>query len=183
MMKTPTLVSLALLAALSSCGDTQELYTRAYARLYFDNFTHNDPTLATAMTAHAGAFVTITASANQFRFVSNQGLSSVANITAIDTQQGFVLGMNGALIVGYGASVDATFYAYDRECPNCFSPDALPRRSYPIAVSEFGIGTCARCHRQYDLNNGGLVSSGDAGKKLSRYYATTTGPYGMLSVQ
>ncbi|MBM6993997.1 MAG: hypothetical protein I3J02_12180 [Prevotella sp.] len=182
-MKPLPLLSLSLLLALCSCGDTQSLYSQAYCRLYFDNSTHNDATLATAMTAYSGAFVTITASGSQFVFASNQGLSSKVNMTAVDVQRGYVLGMNGGIIVGYGTSADGTFYAYDRECPNCFDVDALPVKSYKLSVNEFGIATCSNCHRQYDMNNGGIVSSGDAGNKLSRYYATTTGPYGMLNVQ
>ncbi len=182
-MKPLHLLPLSLLLVLCSCGDTQELYSRAYCRLFFDNSTHNDATLATAMTPYSGAYTTITASGKQFSFSNNQGLSSTVNMTAVDVQRGYVLGMNNGIIVGYGSSTDGTFAAYDRECPNCFSPDALPVRSYKLSVNEFGIATCSNCHRQYDLNNGGIVSSGDPGKKLSRYYATTTGPYGMLSVQ
>lgn len=181
-MFKPLLTLLAAVAVLASCGDTQELYSRAYARLVFDNATHNDATLATAMTQYAGAFVTISASGKQFVFESNQGLSSRVNMTAVDVQRGYVLGYNGGIIVGYGLSPDGTFYAYDRECPNCFDPNALPVRSHKIAVDERGIGSCATCHREYDLNNGGIVSKGDAGDKLTRYRATTGGAYGVLNV-
>jgi nitrite reductase/ring-hydroxylating ferredoxin subunit len=169
--------------ALSACGDTQDLYVKGRCRLYFDNTTHNDATLATAMTPYSGAFVTITAQNSQFVFTSNQGLSSKVNMTAVDTQRGYILGMNNGIIVGYGSSVDGTFFAYDRECPNCYDGNSFSTRSYKISVNEFGIGTCANCQRQYDLNNGGIVSKGDAGNKLSRYYATTTGSYGKLNIQ
>ena len=183
MTKTLKTLCLCVLMALSACGDTQDLYVKGRCRLFFDNTTHNDATLATAMTPYSGAFVTITAQNSQFVFTSNQGLSSKVNMTAVDTQRGYILGMNNGIIVGYGSSVDGTFFAYDRECPNCYDGNSFSTRSYKISVNEFGIGTCANCHRQYDLNNGGIVSKGDAGNKLSRYYATTTGSYGKLNIQ
>lgn len=172
-----------LTMGLAGCDKAEDLYSDARAFLYFNNATHNDATLATAMTRYSGAFVTITARDRRFYFVSNKGLRSEVNMTAIDTQRPMVLGFNNGLIVGYGTSVDGEFYAYDRECPNCFSPNALPVRSYPVAVDDFGRGSCAHCGRGYDLNNGGFVSSGDAGRKLTRYRATTTGPMGSLTVQ
>lgn len=181
-MKKPLLALLAAVAVVASCGDTQELYSRTYARLVFDNATHSDATLATAMTRHAGVFVTITTSGKQFVFESNQGLKSRANMTALDERRGYVLGMNGGLIVGYGLSADGTFYAYDRECPNCFDPNNLPVRSYKVTVDNRGIGTCTNCHREYNLYEGGMVNKGDPGNKLTRYRATTTGPYGVLNV-
>lgn len=94
MTKTLKTLCLCVLMALSACGDTQDLYVKGRCRLYFDNTTHNDATLATAMTPYSGAFVTITAQNNQFVFTSNQGLSSKVNMTAVDTQRGYILGMN-----------------------------------------------------------------------------------------
>ncbi len=168
--------------ALTACGDTENLYSSAYCRLTFDNSTHNDATLASAMTpTSGGVFVTITASGTTFSFSSNQGLSSTTAMTALEQQRGFSLGYNNGIIVGYG-TVDNTFYCYDRECPNCFDPEALPVKSYKITVNTFGIASCSTCHRKYDCNSGGLVSDGDAGTKLTRYRATTTGPYGVLTI-
>jgi hypothetical protein len=181
-MKRIFIILLGITTLFSGCGDTEELYSRQYCRLFFDNSVHNDPTLATAMTPNSGAFVTITASGKRFTFTSNQGLESTVNMTAREEQLGYVLGMNNGIIVGYGTSIPSSFYAYDRECPNCFDINALPVRSYKLSVSEFGIATCATCHRQYDMNNGGIVSQGDDGKKLERYYATTTGAYGKLNI-
>jgi nitrite reductase/ring-hydroxylating ferredoxin subunit len=171
------------LVTLGSCDDAENLYVTNVAHFFFDNSTHNDATLAPAMTPHGGTFATVTLKNRRLYFTNNQGLSSEVNLTAPDVQRYPKLGYNYSIIVGYGNSVDGTFYAYDRECPNCFSPTAIPVRSYPVSVDEFGKGKCAHCGRSYDLNSGGFVSDGDAGKKLTRYYATTTGPYGTLSVQ
>lgn len=171
-----------LVGLLAACGPTEEQYSRSYCRLYFDNGIRNDPTLAAAMTRHSGVFVTISIVGKQFVFASNQGVSSRCDILAMDERRRYVLGQNNGIIVGYGMSTDAIFYAYDCECPNCFDLNALPRRSYKLAVNEFGIATCGTCKRQYDLNNDGIVRSGSAGKKLTRYRATTTGPYGVLNI-
>ncbi len=180
-MRIPPVLLLAATLAFTAC-DTESLYSSAYCRLYFDNSTHNDATLAGAMTPYGGIFTTITASNSTFTFTNNQGAQSTCNMTAVEQQRGFSLGYNNAIIVGYGSGADGVFYCYDRECPNCFDPDAMPIRSKPISVNEFGIGSCSVCSRKYDLNNGGIVSDGDAGTKLTRYHATTTGPYGILSI-
>ena len=75
-----------------------------------------------------------------------------------------------------------TFYAYDLECPNCFDPNYIPVRSKPLSISVNGLATCNLCKRQYDMNNGGIVSKGEGGKKMTRYRAATTGPLGVMSV-
>ena len=73
------------------------------------------------------------------------------------------------------------FYAFDGECPNCFSPDAIPVKSRPLTLSTSGMASCAVCHRQYNLNTGGNVASGDNGRKLNRYHASCA-PDGTVSV-
>lgn len=176
---------------LSACGDTQSEFSAAPCSLYFDNQTHNDATLAAAMTPLSGIFVTITTTsksgAQYFVFTNNQGHSSQVVFDAKDKQRQragqLILGLNGAIIVGYGFSTSQTFYAYDRECPNCFDSNALPQRSYPLKVNSGGIASCSNCHRTYDLNNGGIIASGNGGKKMTRYPSVTTGAYGVLSVR
>lgn len=177
---------LCILTALSvSCNHVQEEYSRQSCYLVFDNSTHNDPTLAGGMTRYTGIFVTITTGnmggAPAFFFRSNQGTASEQVFNAIDRRRSIILGMNGGLIIGYG-TLSGEFYAFDRECPNCFDLNQFPIRSRPLSVNEAGLASCATCKRQYNLNNGGVVSSGNAGKKMIRYYASTTGPYGILSV-
>lgn len=175
---------------LSACGDAESEFSTAPCSLYFDNQTHNDATLAAAMTPLSGIFVTITTTsksgAQYFVFTNNQGRSSQVVFDAKDKQRRqagqLILGMNGAIIVGYGFSTSQTFYAYDRECPNCFDSNA-PLHSYPLKVNNIGIASCSNCHRTYDLNNGGIIASGNGGKKLTRYPVVTTGAYGLLSVR
>lgn len=186
-MKHLLYILLLLTALLGSCGEVTDEYSRYPCYLVVDNSLHNDATLASAMTSHAGVFVTVTimtqSGAKYFVFKSNQGTETKTVFYAIDQRRQFILGQNGALIVGYGFSIDGTFYAYDRECPNCFDPNAIPMRSHPLTVSDQGFATCATCHRQYNLNNGGIIAQGDPGKKMTRYHASTTAPDGVLSVQ
>uniref|UniRef100_A0AB33JCE0 Rieske domain-containing protein n=1 Tax=Prevotella sp. GTC17260 TaxID=3236796 RepID=A0AB33JCE0_9BACT len=172
---------------LTTACNSQHEYSNYPCYVVIDNSVHQDAVLAQAMTPYSGVFATLTITthggAQYFRFVSNQHTSSESIFNAIDSRRSFQLGMNGAIIVGFGNSVDATFYAYDRECPNCFDPDAIPLRSKPLSVGSTGIATCPVCHRKYDLNNGGLVVGGNPGNKLQRYPASSTGPLGVLSVR
>ena len=173
--------------AVVACVDTQNEFTSRHCYLVIDNATHQDATLASAMTPYSGVFVTITLAnhggAQYFRFQSNQQTSSESIFNAIDQRRSQMLGMNDGLIVGYGLLTDPpVFYGYDRECPNCYDDSRVPLRSYALQVGTNGMATCKNCQRQYDLNNGGIVVAGDAGQKLIRYRAATTGPFGVLSV-
>ncbi|MCI6619618.1 MAG: hypothetical protein MSD82_12285 [Prevotella sp.] len=178
----------ALLLTLEACNGSQFEYSDRSCYVLFDNATYLDPTIASAMTPYSNVFVTISETvhdgARYFRFASNQGGAATESIfNAIDQRHSIIIGMNGGLIVGYGALSDPlTFYAFDRECPNCFDPARLPVRSYPLQTASNGITTCATCKRQYDLNNMGIIVAGDPGNKLTRYRAETTGPHGVLFV-
>ena len=181
---------IALLALLlASCGESQHEYTVNVAYFVFDNSTHQDATLASAMNANApGIFCRISQSmqggVTQFDFVNNAGVSSSVTANAVDQQRRVILGHNNGLIVGYGnLSTPSEFYVYDRECPNCFDPTATPLRSKPLSMSTNGLATCGVCHRRYDMNNGGNIVDGDGGNKLTRYRGACTGPFGRLAVQ
>ena len=85
--------------------------------------------------------------------------------------------------MGYGnLNNPPVFYAYDLECPNCFDPQALPLKSKPLQLLAGGIAVCRVCNRRYNLNNSGVIVQGERGRKLTRYRAQTTGPYGVLTV-
>ena len=96
------------------------------------------------------------------------------------------LGRRNGLIVGYGNAdiVNPVFYAYDAQCPACYSGTGLIDRT--LSIGNDGQATCSNCNRSYDLNNGGIISSGsqdgDNSSRLVRYRATTTGAYGVLTV-
>ena len=183
-----TFLFTALVILFTGCGDASNEYTVGTCYLVIDNGVHQDATLGSAMNPNApGIYCTIKKSvrngATYFDFSNNAGANSSAIFNAIDNRRTLIVGMNNGIIVGYGTlNNPATFYAYDLECPNCFDPNAIPVKSKPLSVSTSGIATCNVCKRQYDLNNNGFVSSGEQGDKLTRYHASTTGPFGVLAV-
>ncbi len=174
---------------LTSCGDAMFEYSSYPCYIVVDNSLFLDASLASAMNSTApGIFCmvqkTMSGGAEQFSFSTNQGLSSTQTFTAKEQRLNLIFGMNNGVIVGFGnLDYPATFYAYDRECPNCFDPNAVPVRSKPLSMQSNGHATCAACGRTYDMNNRGYVIDGDDGDPLTRYPASTTGPYGVLTVQ
>lgn len=184
----PTL--LLALTLLTACGDDLGYtYSDYRCNLYIDNSVHQDPALSTAMNSMSpGTFCTITfkySSTYYYVFKTNLGQSSESIFNAIDQQRDnhLRIGMNNGVIVGFGnLSNPAVFYAYDAECPNCFDKDALPVRSYKLSVNGSGIATCSNCKRTYNLNTDGIITSGEPGSQLTRYRASTTGPFGTLYV-
>lgn len=178
-------IIIALLTLLTSCGDTEYEYSGYPAYFIFENNAGRSAALASAMNAQSpGIFCRITTSgADYFSFTSNQGLSDRQAKTAIDENRTVKLGVYNetGVIVGFG-NLDnpPTFYAYDSQCPNCYKNSSLPR--YSLTMNSDGTAECGSCHRKYDMNNGGIGVSGDAGDKMIRYHASTTGPQGVLSV-
>lgn len=178
-MKRYTYYIIALLATVlfSGCGETEYEYSRYPCRLVFDNTANRSPALASAMNVMSpGIFCRITMAGNYFNFSTNQGLSDRVTMEAPDQEVSIVLGVyNGTgIIVGYGnLNNPATFYAYDSQCPNCYHDSGLPR--YSLTMNTDGTAECSSCHRKYDMNNGGIVSSGDGGDKMIRYRAGVAG--------
>lgn len=159
---------------LSSCTADDYEYSNHQCYLIIDNSTHLDATLSSALVQLSpGVFCRIyTPGDSYFHFESNQGLSSKSPMNAIDKQRTMVIGINNGsgIIVGYGSlDYPAILYAYDRQCPNCYEETGLPR--YGLTMSDAGIATCSSCGRTYDMNNGGIVTSGATGgdKKMFRY--------------
>lgn len=169
---------------LCSCEGSDFEYSSHRARLVYDNSLHLDPTLSSAMNAMApGTFCRISISGTYFVFSNNQGQSSRQPMTSVEQQRLPILGCNNesGIIVGFGLlTTPAEFFAYDAQCINCYENDSRPR--YLLSVSTDGKATCSKCGRVYNLNNGGIVTDGSAGKKLARFRASTTGPNGVLSV-
>lgn len=177
-----------MLLALSACRNAHSEYITGVALFVFDNATHQDQTLASAMNPNVpGVFCLIAQSmksgAVQLLFENNQGLESSVIANAKDLKRPIQLGYNNGIIVGFSnLDIPAEFYAYDKECPNCFDPNAVLVRSKPLTMTSVGLARCGVCHREYNLNADGVVVKGDAGKKLTRYRAQTTGVFGQLAV-
>lgn len=178
---------------LSSCGDSVDYEYSSHRNFFtFHNETHQNPILASAMNPLSpGVYCIIRCSfvngRYSFSFENNQGQKSDAPVwfNGIDLrlESWKHVGMNNGLIVGYG-NLDnpSPFFAYDLQCPNCFDANVLPQRSCELKVSSDGIAVCSSCRRKYNLNTGGNVVAGESGKKLTRYRASSTGPYGVLGV-
>ncbi len=182
-------LSMVVVALFVSCSDATNEFSSYPCYVVVDNSVFLDATIASAMNPLTpGVFCivqkTMSGGAEQFSFSSNMGLSSTQTFTAREQRLSLIFGMNNGVIVGYGNLDDpAIFYAYDRECPNCFDPEAIPVRSKPLSIESNGHASCAVCGRVYDMNNRGYVITGDAGNPLTRFPASTTGPYGVLIVQ
>ncbi len=176
---------------LTSCQADSE-YSTWPCRFGYDNSLHLDPTLASAMTADSrGTFCRISESvwggAKYLNFQSNQGQSSQQTETAMEQQAKFVMGLNNGIIVGFqtmNTTPNGGFTAYDVQCPNCVRlENNTISPNYSVTMASTGVATCKKCGKRYDLNNGGIVLNGEEGDTgLQKYLATTTGPYGYITV-
>lgn len=164
-----------LLTAVSCSNDMVEsLYSNYRASFTFSPVT-SVPPLQGALNGF-GEYCTIWADANYYHFSSLNGSAQV-NRTALAVYQTYVC--IGGFIVGRSAlndigSAEYPVVCYDRVCPNCYGDDMIARA---MKIEENGRAVCDRCHRTYDMNNGGLVIEGEKGRKLIRYrvsYASNT---------
>jgi hypothetical protein len=182
------LVLLLSLGAFLACGKAEYEFSSVPCYFIYDNSTHLDPTLASALNQNApGIFCYISQSsksgATYVNFSTNQGLSSSQAKTALDNKYTYLLGLNNGIIVGYGnLSSPAILYAYDHQCPNCASTSSAYSPKYPLTMTTDGKAKCAKCGRIYDMNNGGVISDGDSGNKMTRYRVSSAGPLGLLRV-
>ncbi len=184
-MKRISFCILSVLLLLTSCDNAEFEYSGYQCYFIFDNTASRSALLATAMNQLSpGIFCHISVSGNYFKFETNSSSQTeTVAMTAIDQNRTIELGIynNTGIIVGFGnLNNPATFYAYDYQCPNCYKSTYLPR--YALTMDSSGKAKCSKCQREYDMNNDGIVSSGEAGDKLIRYRASTTGTFGVLSV-
>ena len=181
--KMKTLLTAVALMCATACSDGFT-YTTYPCYLVIDNSIHQNTTLAAAMTAASpGVFCTIRSNETKkkYLFSNNMGQTSETPFTAIDLRQTRSIGMNNAVVVGFG-SLTGEFYAYDLECPECYDPNAVPNRSKPLDIHSDGNATCKVCHRTFNLNSGGNCTSDAGVKNMTRYRAATAGPFGTLAV-
>ncbi len=81
---------------------------------------------------------------------------------------GFIVGRSSLTELGTG---DYPYLCYDLACPNCNYNDNIAKA---LTLENGALASCSRCHRTYDLSNGGLVVSGEKGRKLERYRISYT---------
>lgn len=68
---------------------------------------------------------------------------------------------------------------YDLCCSNCYQEYHIQKH---MDLQIGGISTCPSCQRSYDLNNQGIIASGEAGRSLFRYYVNYYSPTQTLIV-
>ena len=178
---------------LLSCKADNE-YSTWPCRFAYDNGIHQDATLASAMDVNVpGMFCLITESVQggvkYLNFKSNYNDESSLPETEAEKRAEYILGLNNGIIVGFQNAVldaygNAIFVAYDMQCPNCvrqYNNTLSP--NYRVVMNDKGIATCSKCGRRYDMNSGGVLQNGQEGDTgLEKYAASTTGPYGHISV-
>lgn len=77
---------------------------------------------------------------------------------------GFIVGK--AAITTQGSNT-YSLLCFDRVCPNCYRENGITK---PLVFAEStSLVKCNSCGRVYDLNNRGIIQSGDKGRKLMRY--------------
>lgn len=177
---------------LVSCKADDE-YSSHACRFSYDNMIHNDATLASALDANSrGIFCLISENTRSGRryivFENNAGLKSEQPETAAEVEAKFILGLNNGIIVGFQTlntdGVNGGFMAYDVQCPNCVRRENNSiNPNYRVTMETSGIATCSKCSKKYDMNNGGIILNGEEGDSgLDKYVASTTGPFGVVSV-
>lgn len=180
-MKIRTLLIAATAAmtvfAIAACGDASPEYSKRHCRFVFNTATHAHSAALQSTLASTGIFCKVTkiikGGAEHYHFATNQNLTDDVIFTAEDKRTTVLLGSNNGIYIGYGnLDIPPIFYCYDAECPNCFNPDVVPVKSYPLTVSPAGLARCASCKREYNMNTGGNIVKGDKGNKLIRYNAS-----------
>ncbi len=162
-------------------------YSTWPCRFDYDNFTHQDQTLATAMNIDSrGVFCKIWESGSYYAFQNNQNMETRQPKSAEEAQRNYVLGVNNGIIVGFqtfNTQPFGGFVAYDAQCPNCVrKTNNYLNPKFPLSMNTNGIATCSKCGKKYDMNNGGLIQNGEEGDvNLEKYLASTTGPLGYLT--
>lgn len=170
---------------LSSCEKADNRYS-AYRAYFRYNPVSAKPNLFRACTS-LGEFCSITYPPGvNYVIKSPSTFSSVDYIarTALQGYQGFVLGIGGGLVVGMPVlpemlEQESRVVCYDLCCPNCYQDYHILKQ---MALYVGGLASCSSCQRSYDLNNQGIVSKGDAGRSLFRYYVDYYSPTQTLTV-
>lgn len=183
---------LTILLFYTSCGKTENEYTRWQCSITIDNRIHQNQVLTACMTPMSGCFCTLemqikptgTNAVRQLVFTDTPNKQkAISNLTAADMRRSLRIGQANGVILGYGTGpYQDTFFAYDILCPNCFASQQVTTEKIRLQVISHATAQCPQCQRRYDLANGGLISAGGQGQKLIRYRAVTTGSLGVLSV-
>ncbi len=182
---------------LVACDSDSQYDTSHKCYLVIDNNIHLDATLMSCMNPMSpGVFCRVSygmkngvptyfVESNQKNGETKQPIKSSFTLNDVDRQRTKLLGIynESGVIVGYG-NLDnpPVFYAFDAICPNCYEQHATGSFK-PMSMNSTGIASCSLCNRTYNLNTGGNIVSGEKGRQLYRYRASSSGPQGVLIVQ
>lgn len=179
------LVVLVSASIVSSCEKADNKYS-GYRAYFKYGPVSAKPNLYRACTS-LGEFCSITFPPGVNFVIKSPSTPSVVDYiqrTALQGYQGYALGVGGGLIVGMPTipemlAQESQVTCYDLCCPNCYQNYHILKQ---LEMHVGGLSTCSSCHRTYDLNNQGIVSSGEAGRSLFRYYVHYYAPTQTLTV-
>lgn len=161
-------LSLFLLLALTSCGETEHTFCSLPANFAVTT-VYAVPPLYTSLNS-MGEFCTIRGVSNGYLFSHPSIASYTLPKTALNNYSAFYLGLSGFIVglpnipeIGYDQS---RVICFDLACSNCYDEFNITKR---LELQESGKAFCPSCKRTYNLNAQGEVCDGEAGKKLFRY--------------
>lgn len=168
-------VTFVMLIVSCSSDDVEDTYSKYRAYFRYDNvMTAAAAPLHNALTG-IGEYCAVYTGGNYLYFQNASSepqripLNDMAYYQSYITIGGFIIGRTN---VPDMTSSELVLVAYDLACPNCYHDDDVSKR---LALKENGTAYCDRCKRTYDLNNLGLITSGERGRKLERYHIAYNG--------
>ena len=169
-----TIAALSVLLLFTSCDEVENTYCKFPCRFVFNIQRHGISLALNTMVGTPGVFCEVSQvlhkGASYYRFQTNYNQCDSVIFTQEDALTTVLIGVHNGLIMGFGAfDSPPVFYAYDAQCRNCFDPDAVPVKDRRLSMDGAGMANCKTCGRTYNLNTGGNVVSGPAGKNLWRY--------------
>lgn len=174
-MPVAFVAAFAAIGMLLSCEKAENLFC-GYTAYFHYNPVSAKPNLYRACTS-LGEFCTITypLGVGQNYVVKSPSTPSYTDYiprTALQGYREFILGIGGGLIVGKPMlpemlEQECYVVCYDLCCSNCYHDYHFQKQ---LNVGVGGIASCQSCQRVYDLNNQGMISSGEVGRSLFRYY-------------
>lgn len=161
-----------ILSLLFSCVDDDESpFARRPAFFRFSPVTAAPKTLFPAL-GSPGEWCTVTLTNTHYVLKTPGGMTDSYPLTQLDEYRRatWICG----LIVGTPTVPDLGAYdfapvAYDLACPSCFEGGGITR-AVSITSTTLGRASCSRCHRTYDINNGGIVVEGASSPHDPRLY-------------
>ncbi len=159
---------------LTACGEVENRFTNHTARFSYSPVSAV-PNLYRACTS-LGEFCSITYPVGTRYVIKSPSTPTAPDYiqrTALQGYQNFILGLNnGGLIIGLPSlaemlETESRVTCYSLCCPNCYQDFNITKQ---LELRTGGIAQCNNCNRTYDLNNQGMVATGNKGRSLFRYY-------------